>query len=182
MDVVRFEVPGEPVQWHRAGGHLIPCPRCGKNPRLRKGCEKCRGRGFFEVKFQVKEDASYQNRVALCYRQASCGLPPWDGMVGFEVIAVFPMPKSMSKTEHREIDAAWPELPPGTEWDVFEHTVQWITVIGRPKNPDLSNIIKNVEDGLKGIAWLDDRQIVYERAFKVYGPQPAAHVKIKRMA
>jgi Holliday junction resolvase RusA-like endonuclease len=44
--------------------------------------------------------------------------------------------------------------------------------------PDLSNVIKGIEDALKGIIWRDDAQVVDIGASKWYGMEPRVEVKI----
>lgn len=51
--------------------------------------------------------------------------------------------------------------------------------IERPKTrPDLDNLIKSVMDGLNGIAYDDDKQVVMIEAEKVYGNPPRVEVEI----
>ncbi|WP_118999708.1 RusA family crossover junction endodeoxyribonuclease [Cereibacter sphaeroides] len=60
---------------------------------------------------------------------------------------------------------------------VFKIPVSWskkkaAALFGRPhtQKPDLSNLIKHVEDGLNRIAWVDDGQIAkYGESEKVWG-------------
>lgn len=44
--------------------------------------------------------------------------------------------------------------------------------------PDLDNLIKGVKDALKGIAWMDDSQVVALGAFKSYSENPGVWVEI----
>lgn len=46
------------------------------------------------------------------------------------------------------------------------------------KKPDLDNLVKGVKDGLKGICYADDSQVVRLAATKEYGEQPCVIVKI----
>jgi len=46
------------------------------------------------------------------------------------------------------------------------------------KKPDLDNLVKGVKDGLKGICYHDDSQVIRLAATKEYGEQPCVEVKI----
>lgn len=46
--------------------------------------------------------------------------------------------------------------------------------------PDLSNLLKGVEDALNGVAWRDDSQLVDVRMTKRYGDVPETIVRIER--
>ena len=46
------------------------------------------------------------------------------------------------------------------------------------KRPDVDNLIKTVLDGMNGIAWIDDAQVVYVKASKVW-TEGDAHTRIK---
>ncbi len=44
--------------------------------------------------------------------------------------------------------------------------------------PDLDNLVKAMKDGLKGIAYKDDKQVVFTEAGKEYGPEAKACVEV----
>ena len=44
--------------------------------------------------------------------------------------------------------------------------------------PDLTTLVRALEDALKHVAWTDDCLIVHCEAEKAYGPQPGAYVTI----
>lgn len=48
------------------------------------------------------------------------------------------------------------------------------------KKPDVDNVIKAICDGLNGIAWCDDAQVVDVIARKRYSAEPCVHVHISR--
>jgi len=72
--------------------------------------------------------------------------PDFAGPVSLDVLAVFEIPKTRAKGKHR--------LAPGAP-----HT----------QKPDSSNISKQVEDALNGIAYHDDAQVCDTRCRKAWG-------------
>lgn len=46
------------------------------------------------------------------------------------------------------------------------------------KKPDLTNLVKAIEDGMNGVVYRDDSQITYLSATKVYGTQNMVQVMI----
>lgn len=44
--------------------------------------------------------------------------------------------------------------------------------------PDATKLIRAIEDGLNGVAWRDDSQVVLQLAVKEYGPQAKATIEI----
>ena len=51
----------------------------------------------------------------------------------------------------------------------------------RIERPDLSNIVKSIEDGLNGVAYKDDAQIVVLEAEKRYGDEFKVEVEISEV-
>jgi Holliday junction resolvase RusA-like endonuclease len=47
--------------------------------------------------------------------------------------------------------------------------------------PDITKLLRVLEDALTGIAWRDDAQIVTQLALKNYGHPEGAHIKITRI-
>ena len=83
---------------------------------------------------------------------------PRPGPVNLSISAVFKKPNSRPAKVSKE---DWP-------------TLHWVT-----KRPDGSNIVKLVEDGLKGVAWVDDAQVCRLMADKVYGEHPGTRVHLR---
>jgi len=83
---------------------------------------------------------------------------PFVGPVSLSVRFVFPVPASWSRTKR---ERAWFHL----------------------SRPDLSNVVKAVEDGLNrsGRWWRDDSQIARLCVEKVYGPAPQIEVEIQEL-
>lgn len=49
------------------------------------------------------------------------------------------------------------------------------------KKPDIDNIVKAALDGLNGVAFTDDSQVVELKAFKFYSPQPRVEVMVEEV-
>ena len=104
---------------------------------------------------------AYERTVGTCARIAMGPARPLEGPVSLQIDAVATPPESWSK-KRRQRAASGFEYP----------TVK----------PDLSNVIKAVEDGCKGITWLDDKQVVELTSGKRYGYQACVFVQITTMA
>lgn len=87
---------------------------------------------------------SYERQIAEAY-EAQSG-PCFEGAVMVIIEAVFSIPKSWTRA--KKADAAAGKLVPG--------------------KPDIDNILKVVLDGLNGIAYEDDKQVVMTQCKKVY--------------
>ena len=48
--------------------------------------------------------------------------------------------------------------------------------VWQAKKPDLTKLLRAIEDALTGVAWRDDALIVRQTAMKIYGPRPGADV------
>lgn len=101
--------------------------------------------------YKDPRDAAYQDRVALFFEQAigraDYGFP-LRGPVLLTADFYRAPPKSMSR--HRLAEALDGEHLPSTR-------------------PDLSNLVKAIEDALNGAAFGDDGQVASIRATKLYG-------------
>lgn len=94
-------------------------------------------RGKSTRAYKPKKDVDYESLVAKCYREAGGTLHT--GAVAVHITAFRALPKSLQfKTTHE------PDM----------------------HKPDIDNICKIVLDGLNGIAYLDDSQVVYLTARK----------------
>lgn len=51
----------------------------------------------------------------------------------------------------------------------------------RPTKGDLDNQLKSILDGLNGVAYVDDRQVVQFRATKLYDYEDSIKIKIKEL-
>lgn len=49
------------------------------------------------------------------------------------------------------------------------------------KRPDVDNLFKTITDALSGLAYKDDKQIVFATISKLYGEEPKTHVELRVM-
>lgn len=73
------------------------------------------------------------------------------------VTFLMPIPTSYSKKKREELLS--------TSW---HHT----------KKPDVTNLVKSIEDGLNGVVWVDDSQVSTVIARKLYAAEPAVHITV----
>ena len=108
--------------------------------------------------YTPEKTRNYENLVRLSYRQ-QVGKPPFpSGMpLRMDVVIYQQIPKSVSKKKRE--DMLQRRLLP-------------------TKKPDCSNVLKSIEDGLNGVAYADDSQIVKESVEKYYSNYPETIVRI----
>jgi Holliday junction resolvase RusA-like endonuclease len=100
--------------------------------------------------------ANFENLIRLAYQQEH-DIPPASGALEIQVNAYFPIPKSASKKARLEMEAGR---------------------VYPTKKPDLDNVLKAVLDGLNGVAFVDDCQIVSIQSAKKYDAIPRLEIKI----
>lgn len=101
--------------------------------------------------------AQYENLIRLAFAQKYPDWVPTGSPVAVYIRAEYTMPSS------------WPKR---------KRLLHLLTAGWKKTKPDLDNIIKSL-DGLNGIAWKDDSQIVNISAMKYYGPQARLTVHIQ---
>lgn len=119
-------------------------------------------RGSFTTSYTPKQDVNYENLVKTLYLNKSNGLM-WNDKEPIEVhiVAYFDIPRSYSKKKSKE---------------AIEHQMFPC------KKPDADNIAKIILDGLNGVAYHDDAQIVLLTVLKVFhNDLPKVKVTIRDM-
>lgn len=111
--------------------------------------------------FTPAKTEAYEQQVAAAGREAMSGREPLQGPLSVDLVAVVAVPQSWSK-KRRAAALAGSELP--------------------AKKPDADNVAKAIADGLNGIAYRDDAQVVDLRVRKRYGEVPGVRVEIRGMA
>jgi Holliday junction resolvase RusA-like endonuclease len=86
--------------------------------------------------------------------------PPIEMPVKVRCSFEMPIPKSTSKKK------SWAMIK-----DEIKHT----------KKPDISNLIKFIEDCLNGVVWKDDSQIIYLAGGKFYSEEPKTIIMIEEV-
>ena len=121
-----------------------------------KGRARAFVRGGRIAHYTPDKTERYEARVATFAQQAMAGARPLVGGVALSVVARFSIPVSWSKKRRQ------------AAMDGLEHVT---------KRPDLDNVLKAIKDGMNGIAWLDDSQVVQlVDCRKVYAEQPGVDV------
>ena len=140
----------------------LPGPPRGKGrPRSRIARSRA-GQQFIAV-YTDADTRSYENALrtvgAIAMKRA--GLKePFDCALCVKVVAVFPIPKS---------------------WSLKKQKAAKEGVVRPTTKPDWDNIAKLV-DGVNGVVWRDDSQIVSGSVEKVYGASPELRVEVWRMS
>ena len=101
--------------------------------------------------YNTKKTKEFETRVARAFLNSGATQFRESEALKIDIIAEMPIPKSATKKVLRAIE---------------EGTVKHL------KKPDLDNIVKAVLDGLNGIAFPDDKQVIMLSAFKRYSKDP----------
>lgn len=122
-----------------------------------RGKAMATGTGKFRVvQYDTSKTRNYKRQVAYLAQSLYKG-KPYTGPLKMMVTFYREIPKSVSKNK-RDL--------------MLKQVILPIT------KPDLSNYVKSIEDGLNGIVWHDDNQIVETLSKKVYGEEPHVTVTV----
>lgn len=111
----------------------------------------------FNQEYTPAKTRNYEQTVRLEYERQIGHTFPEDAALAMVINIFKRIPKSMTKKNRERIAAK--ELRPG-------------------KKPDVSNVIKSIEDGLNGVAYHDDNQIVDQRGIEWYDENPRVEIEI----
>lgn len=126
-----------------------------------KGRPRATNRGAHIKLYTDEKTASYENRVALAGREVMGERPLIAGAVRMQVLAVIAIPRSWSKK--RQAEALQGRVRPTGK-------------------PDADNVLKALCDGLNGVVWQDDAQVVDMWLRKAYGEAPGAQIIIEELS
>lgn len=109
------------------------------------------------TEYNTPKNEQYENLVKTCFAQKYPTESPSDDWVIVLVLALYPVPASWTKKKKILADKTC----------IF------------PRKHDWDNIGKIVCDGLNGVAWHDDKQIVDGHVFKRFADRPRTVVLIE---
>lgn len=123
-----------------------------------KGRPRLTTRGGFARAYTPDKTRRFETMVADVARAAIGPIDPYSGAVELEAHFSLPIPKSWNKRDKAAAMA-------GTL---------------RPQSkPDIDNFLKAIADGMNGIVYVDDCQIVSARLTKFYGDEPGIAVTVR---
>lgn len=103
---------------------------------------------------------SYEAKIKAAYIEKYGGTVAYpDQALSVRILINTGVPKSISKKKHQEMLQG---------------------MIRPTKKPDLDNVIKIILDGLNGLAYGDDKQVVELKALKCYAKEPFVLVQIEK--
>jgi Holliday junction resolvase RusA-like endonuclease len=106
--------------------------------------------------YTPERTARYERDLGWLGKQAMISRRPFEEPLRLDVVVTLAVPRSWNA--RRRADAL----------------AQRIRPVGKP---DIDNLMKSI-DGLNGIVWVDDSQIVQARITKIYGAKPSFWVKV----
>lgn len=109
--------------------------------------------------YTPKNTVDYENQVRKSYRSIN-GQIKLNNAIQANMLAIFPVPKSLSKKKREEL---------------LTGNVRYT------KKPDCDNIGKVVLDALNKVAYDDDSQVCKMCVEKFYGPEPMVKVELKEL-
>ena len=123
-----------------------------------KGRPRFARRGNFVKTYTDAKTVGYEDQVRIYARQAMGNSEPLKTALEAFIYVRLPVPQSYSK----------------------KRTEACLSGLERPcKKPDLDNIVKSYMDGMNGIVYVDDSQVVEIHTTKVYAETAGVDVLIK---
>lgn len=125
-----------------------------------KGRPRFSRQGTFVKTYTDAKTLTYEKSIQTYAKQAMGSTSPLIGAVAAYLHIGIPIPPSYSKTRQKAC----------------------IEGLERPtKKPDIDNIVKAVLDGMNGIVYLDDKQVVDLHLTKVYSSKEGIDIMVKEI-
>lgn len=121
-----------------------------------KGRPRFSRQGAFVRTYTPDKTVSYENLIKVEYERQA-GHHFGEKEIGMRVVAYFAIPKSTSRARQERMRNG--KILPA-------------------KKPDADNVCKVVADALNGVAYTDDKQIVYAEIAKRYGDVPRMEISL----
>jgi Holliday junction resolvase RusA-like endonuclease len=118
-------------------------------------------RGKFRMAYSPKRMAEQKKEIQRLATQAMMGRPPSTESVRIYIKIFKKVPKSYSKKK-RAMCLENPHLCPAT--------------------PDVTNVVKLTEDGMKEIVFYDDKQVVSQRNDRFWSEEAGVNVVVESLA
>lgn len=125
-----------------------------------KGRHKTARRGKFLTHYTPEKTANYESLVAHAAHVAMSGRSLISGPVAMELDIRLQIPKSWSKKKQEQAAEG---------------------LVAATKKPDCSNVLKAIEDGMNGVVYNDDVQIVKSSQSKRYSQTPGVVVIVREL-
>lgn len=125
-----------------------------------QGRPRATARNGFATVYKDGKSRKYEDEVRVLARLAMGSKAPFEGPLSVSLRFRLPIPKSASKRTRDAMAAG--EIAPTTK-------------------PDLSNMVKSIEDGMNKVVYVDDAQIVRNFNTKVYATTPGVDVRVQEL-
>lgn len=109
--------------------------------------------------YTPSETTNYEKLIKISYRE-QCSQIMLKNAIRADITVSVAIPKSISKKKF---------------WEMQEGNIY------PTKKPDCDNIIKSILDGLNGVAYEDDKQVVKVSCIKLYGNKDAVLVELEEI-
>lgn len=129
-------------------------------PRKVKGKQRPKFNRYSGKVYTPQQTINYENWVKTCFLEQCGEIKPLEKPLKVIINSYYEMPKSVSKK--KKMQMLRNEIVP---------TVK----------PDLDNIAKSILDSLNGLAYLDDKQVVYLEVAKFYSDNAYVLVSIEEI-
>lgn len=120
-----------------------------------KGRPRFFNRGKFVTVYTPEKTLKAEKYIAQCWKE-KFGDRKLEGALSMECFFMFKKPKSWSKKKKLE-------------------------VLHKTSKPDLTNLVKTVEDGLNEVAYKDDSQLIFINSGKYYGESDYVSVTLREI-
>jgi len=122
-----------------------------------QGRPRATARGGFATVYKDPKSRAYEKSVGAVAALAMGSRTPFAGPLSVSLRFRMPIPKSETKRVREAMAAG--EIAPTTK-------------------PDLSNLVKAIEDGMNAVVYVDDVQIVRSFTTKIYSEKPGVDVQV----